>query len=215
MKSSILGRVLLFIEVTSLCFLQACISSSSSGSLSDELVPELNTSEAIEQPGLEGDSSLSVEAPAAGKEASSAALADPEIEVVESDVDDYAITDHSSFDPTDITIHFEFNKSELTPQGIQALDKITVGMKKDPLAFMDIRGHADKQGTERYNLTLSAKRAEVIRRYLIGKGIDAERLSSEHLGSSEPVDTANRVSAFKKNRRGEFTVNYGPSSFGR
>ncbi|MFW7379490.1 MAG: OmpA family protein [Oligoflexus sp.] len=129
-------------------------------------------------------------------------------------VEDYTISDYQSFDPTGIHIPFEFDKASLTPQGIAALDRIIQGMTDDPLARLTIRGHADKQGKEEYNEDLSARRAKVIEEYLINNGIDPERLQSVYLGVREPVVDEERVSAYKKNRRGDFHINYGPSVFG-
>ena len=92
-------------------------------------------------------------------------------------VEDFAIAkDYESFDPSDIRIKFEFDSAELTTQNTEALLKISAGLKKDPLAKIFVRGHADKQGPEGYNDYLSKKRAKVIFNFLTEQGIDENRL---------------------------------------
>ncbi|HYX31652.1 MAG TPA: OmpA family protein [Oligoflexus sp.] len=137
------------------------------------------------------------------------------ITAVDDDVVDYAIADYKSFDPSGIIVHFEFDDARLSEVTIAALNKIVAGMKKDPLARVSVRGHADKQGTEGYNKTLSSRRAKVIEDYLIQHGIERDRLNPVSMGESDPIEDGNTVTVFKKNRRGDFTINYGPSAFGK
>jgi outer membrane protein OmpA-like peptidoglycan-associated protein len=137
------------------------------------------------------------------------------LKTADEDVIDYAIADYKSFDPSGIVVHFEFDDARLSDATIAALNKIVAGMKKDPLARVSVRGHADKQGTENYNKSLSAKRAKVIEDYLIQHGIEKDRLNPVSMGESDPVEEGNTIAVFKKNRRGDFTINYGPSAFGK
>ena len=137
-----------------------------------------------------------------------------EAETTEEEITDYTVADVQSFDPQGIVVHFEFEKATLSPMTVVSLDKIVKGMKKDPLSNVTIKAHSDKQGEGRFNEKLSARRAKVIKDYLISHGIDEDRLDPMYLGASEPLDEASTVAAYKKNRRGEFNINYGPSSFG-
>ena len=139
-----------------------------------------------------------------------ASLATPDEEVV-----DYAIADYSSFDPSGVLVHFEFNEATLSLTTLKALGKIVEGMKKDPLARISVRGHADQQGEEGYNQALSARRALAIENFLVNHGIDKDRLMAIPLGSHELLEEGNSIKIFKKNRRGDFTINYGPSAFGK
>ncbi|SMF78172.1 OmpA family protein [Pseudobacteriovorax antillogorgiicola] len=131
-------------------------------------------------------------------------------------VEDFAIEEnYESFDPADIRIKFEFDSAALTADNTAALDKIVAGLKKDPLAKIFVRGHADKQGPEDYNEHLSEKRAKVIFDYLTSHGIDEQRLIRVHLGESEPLVDGNNVAAFRKNRRGDFHLDYSDGAFSR
>lgn len=137
------------------------------------------------------------------------------LKTADEDVVDYAIADYKSFDPSGIIVHFEFDDARLSEKTIEALNKIVAGMKKDPLSRVSVRGHADKQGAENYNKSLSAKRAKAIEDYLIQHGIEKDRLNPVSMGESDPVEEGNTIAVFKKNRRGDFTINYGPSAFGK
>jgi len=137
------------------------------------------------------------------------------LKAVEEDVVDYAIADYKSFDPAGIIVHFEFDDARLGPNTLAALDKIVAGMKKDPLARVSVRGHADKQGTQDYNKSLSSRRAKAIEDYLIKSGIERDRLNPISMGESDPIEEGNTIAVFKKNRRGDFNIDYGPSAFGK
>ena len=69
----------------------------------------------------------------------------------------------------DITVFFEFNRSEITPQAVESLRVLGQAMS-DPrfkAAKFLIAGHTDARGTASYNQALSQARAEAVRRYLI------------------------------------------------
>jgi peptidoglycan-associated lipoprotein len=72
-----------------------------------------------------------------------------------------------------------------------------------------ISGHADERGSVEYNLALGMRRAESIRQYLAGFGIDPSRLSTETLGEDRPLDPSGTEAAFARNRRAEFTITRG------
>ncbi|NRA67558.1 MAG: OmpA family protein [Pseudobacteriovorax sp.] len=130
------------------------------------------------------------------------------------EIEDFAIAkNYEAFDPAGIIVRFEFDSAELNADTIAALDKIVAGLKKDELAKIFVRGHADKQGPEGYNDALSQKRAKKIQDYLISNGISEDRLITVHLGETEPLVEGNTVSAFKQNRRGDFSLDYGTGAF--
>ena len=84
---------------------------------------------------------------------------------------------------------FDFDKSNLRPQGKAILDNDVVAkMKENPeFEFVLITGHTDKIGTEQYNQKLSERRANQVKDYLVAQGVDASRLKAEGKGESVPV----------------------------
>ncbi len=106
-------------------------------------------------------------------------------------------------------IYFEFNKSNITQQGAYELDKLVKIMNDYPEMAILVRSHTDSKGNPNYNKKLSEKRAQATVQYLISKGIDKNRLSSEGLGSSEPkIDCKTNCNEEEdaKNRRSEFLI---------
>jgi OOP family OmpA-OmpF porin len=82
---------------------------------------------------------------------------------------------------------FEFNKATLRmPQ--PKLDDIAAALQADPsITDVDINGYTDRLGSKKYNAKLSQRRAEAVREYLIGKGIDGGRLKAHGKGEADPV----------------------------
>lgn len=104
---------------------------------------------------------------------------------------------------------FELNSAKL--RGSQPrLDKVAEALAAEPrLTNILVTGHADRLGSDEYNQQLSEKRANAVREYLVGKGIDGSRLSAQGKGEAEPIvecDNANKADLIKclePNRRVE------------
>jgi len=69
-----------------------------------------------------------------------------------------------------------------------------------------IEGHCDERGSEEYNLALGERRANSVRRYLVDLGVASTRLSVVSFGESKPRAMGHDESAWRYNRRVEFTV---------
>lgn len=69
-----------------------------------------------------------------------------------------------------------------------------------------VQGHTDSSGKESFNLTLSTKRAESVKAYLVSKGIDASILSAKGFGSSQPIASNDTKEGKEKNRRVVFEI---------
>lgn len=82
---------------------------------------------------------------------------------------------------------FDFNKSDLRPEGKAALDEFYTKVKRIKLEVLIAVGHADRFGTDAYNQKLSEKRAESVKAYLVSKGIDKNRIYTEGKGKKNPV----------------------------
>ena len=84
---------------------------------------------------------------------------------------------------------FDFDKSELKPEGKQALDKLVSDMQGLRYDVVIVTGHTDRIGTRSYNLALSDRRAGTVRTYLVEAGIPAARITARGVNSDEPVTT--------------------------
>jgi OOP family OmpA-OmpF porin len=82
---------------------------------------------------------------------------------------------------------FDFDKAELRPEGRAALDQLVgriAGIDADTMMAV---GHTDRFGSERYNQRLSERRAGAVKAYLVGKGIEPDRVRTEGRGATQPV----------------------------
>ncbi|WP_099092670.1 OmpA family protein [Acinetobacter larvae] len=103
-------------------------------------------------------------------------------------------------------IEFESGSAILTATGTQILDEMALALNRVQGKSVKIIGHTDSSGVPQKNLQLSLERAEAVKKYLIGKNIPAERLSTTGLGSEKPVADNATAEGRKKNRRIEFEV---------
>lgn len=85
-----------------------------------------------------------------------------------------------------INVYFDFNSSTPQSSSAWAADFVAKFLKANSGASVNVLGFADELGGTNYNQTLSAKRAESVKKLLIDAGIDASRVSAEGKG----VDTS-------------------------
>lgn len=102
-------------------------------------------------------------------------------------------------------INFAFGKSDIEPSSYEYLDKIALLMKESGIR-MEVKGHTDNVGNENFNMELSKKRAKAVYDYLIGKGIDPQKLTYSYYGMSKPITTNDTEEGRRINRRVEFEV---------
>jgi outer membrane protein OmpA-like peptidoglycan-associated protein len=99
---------------------------------------------------------------------------------------------------------FDFNKAVIKKQYYSQLDKIAEQIKSDPSMRVEVQGHTDSIGSEKYNMALSKKRANAVRNYLIKKdGIAAKRLTAVGFGKTKPIASNATEEGRAKNRRVE------------
>ena len=79
-------------------------------------------------------------------------------------------------------------------------------LTEHPLLKMQIEGHTDSTGKAEMNMKLSRQRAESVKNYLTGKGVDASRLTAIGFGSSKPLQSNETVEGRRNNRRVELKL---------
>ena len=84
---------------------------------------------------------------------------------------------------------FDYNKAVLTPAGKAAIDREVFGKLKDagPVKSVLVTGHTDRLGSQQYNQKLSEKRAEVVKGYLVSKGMAANKIETLGAGKTQPA----------------------------
>jgi peptidoglycan-associated lipoprotein len=110
-------------------------------------------------------------------------------------------------------VFFSTDSSDLSPQARATLDKQAEWLNHYPqyTRFM-IEGNADERGTREYNLALGARRAQVVRDYLVSRGVAANRMNTISYGKERPVATCDDISCWSQNRRTVTNLNAGASS---
>ncbi|NSL88027.1 OmpA family protein [Chitinophaga sp. Mgbs1] len=84
-------------------------------------------------------------------------------------------------------VYFDLNSYVPKDQEYKKLDSIFYLWKANPRRIIQVNGHADVIGTEKYNLTLSKNRAAYIQECLLSRGVDADKIRINYFGSTRPV----------------------------
>lgn len=103
-------------------------------------------------------------------------------------------------------VFYDTDSYTLKPESRYELNKLVQFMNNNSALKIQISGHTDNTGTEQYNFELSEKRANSVVRFLIEKGIAAERLKAAGFGMSKPVDTNETEAGRANNRRTELLI---------
>jgi len=109
---------------------------------------------------------------------------------------------------TEREIHFETNKSDILPESYPTLDDIGTILIQWPQLKIEIGGHADARGSDKYNLDLSQRRAESVMNYLVQKfpQLNSAQYTAKGYGERVPIASNKTVEGMAKNRRVEFKV---------
>jgi outer membrane protein OmpA-like peptidoglycan-associated protein len=103
-------------------------------------------------------------------------------------------------------IQFDFGKTTIRKQSYPLLDDAAKVLTDHPSLRLEISGHTDSVGTRERNIEISRARAEAVKEYLVGKGIDANRLVTRGAGPDEPVADNKTKAGQAENRRIEFKM---------
>ncbi|MCW5980875.1 MAG: OmpA family protein [Bryobacteraceae bacterium] len=101
---------------------------------------------------------------------------------------------------------FDFDKSTLRPENREVLSRIAGVLLASEGYRLFIDGHTDDIGTDDYNKTLSEKRAESVRNYLVGAGIPSDAVSMQGFGKEQPLSSRKTPEARAQNRRVEIGI---------
>ena len=103
-------------------------------------------------------------------------------------------------------IEFNVNKSTLTQKGQNTVNKLAAILDEYTSVNIEIAGHTDSDGSATYNQKLSQSRVDTVKSKLVGKGINASRLTAKGYGETKPL-VPNTTRANKaKNRRVEINI---------
>lgn len=101
----------------------------------------------------------------------------------------------------DLYIEFDFDKATIRPSSHGHLDAVVQFLNRFKSAEAALEGHTDSRGDADYNMKLSQARAMAVRAYLVGKGIDADRIAARGYGETRPAASNDTEAGRQKNRR--------------
>ncbi len=101
---------------------------------------------------------------------------------------------------------FDFNRAELRGGAKQNLNRLVNFLRENSDRDVLIEGHTDSVGSEQYNLDLSQRRADAVRMFLVGNGIESARIAAKGFGKSLPVAGNDTEAGRQQNRRVEIVI---------
>jgi peptidoglycan-associated lipoprotein len=106
-------------------------------------------------------------------------------------------------------VFFEYDSDQLTAEAEARLRSKAAIMRANSGVQLRVEGHADERGSTEYNLALAQRRAETVRNFLSGYGIQANRIGTLSYGKERPLVEGSGEAAWARNRRAEFVVTGG------
>ena len=105
------------------------------------------------------------------------------------------------------SVLFASAKSDLLPEAQLKLNDVANALiKEDPISKIVVEGHTDSQGSAAYNQDLSQRRAQVVRDYLVTRGIASDRITAQGFGPSRSIAENTSTEGRANNRRVEIVV---------
>jgi outer membrane protein OmpA-like peptidoglycan-associated protein len=103
-------------------------------------------------------------------------------------------------------LFFDFNQSNLRKESAAELDRMVALLQERFSMMVEIVGHTDNVGSDAYNQTLSVNRAAAVKKYLLSKGIQSDRIQVSGYGKTKPSGSNDTEEGRQLNRRVEFTI---------
>ncbi|MFO7559045.1 MAG: AAA family ATPase [Desulfobacterales bacterium] len=107
-----------------------------------------------------------------------------------------------------LVVNFPNNSNDLSDNDVERLSKIAAVLTHYPDLSVNIVGYTDSSGVFSYNKSLSRFRANIVKSFLVGKGVRQEQITAIGMGSINPVDSNETLSGRSSNRRVEIEFDY-------
>ncbi|MDP2307961.1 MAG: OmpA family protein [Pseudomonadota bacterium] len=104
-------------------------------------------------------------------------------------------------------VYFEFDGDKIDPRSGALLDEVANTLRNHPeVLLVEVGGHTDSKGNDKYNVDLSQRRVNSVRSYLVGKGVPEGRLVAKGYGETKPIANNKTAAGRAENRRVEFNI---------
>ena len=126
------------------------------------------------------------------------------VSAIQKDIDDSPTEQRQPL----LVIYFTFAAYQLSFQQLQLIDDFISQIPKWKDSFIQVDGHTDKVGSDKFNLSLSISRAQSVKAHLAERGIPLERIMIKGWGAGQPaVSNDDEKDGRELNRRVEIRVN--------
>ena len=98
-------------------------------------------------------------------------------------------------------VYFDTEKYNINAASQETLNGLAQVMMEYPQTNVLVVGHTDSSGSDSYNMTLSKNRAQAVTTYLVGRGLDAGRFTTQWYGETQPKYDNSTAEGRAKNRR--------------
>ena len=103
-------------------------------------------------------------------------------------------------------ILFDFNRATFDMTYVHELNVILAMLRKYLNIHIEIRGHTDFVGSDEYNVALSDARARAVKKFLVDRGIEDERITTRGMGKAQPIAPNDTELGRRLNRRTEVVI---------
>ena len=103
-------------------------------------------------------------------------------------------------------LEFETGSAKIRPSSYASLIELANLLKKKPKWRLLVEGHTDNVGSREFNLKLSQRRAEAVKKFLVEQGVEPHRIITKGYGPDRPIAPNDTPEGRQKNRRVEFTI---------
>jgi peptidoglycan-associated lipoprotein len=106
-------------------------------------------------------------------------------------------------------IYFDLDQYAVRPDAAPVLEAQAAWLNRYRAVRIRIEGNCDERGTREYNFALGARRAQSVRDFLVGRGVDPSRIEVISYGKERPIDPGSGEDAWQHNRNGHSQITAG------
>lgn len=104
-------------------------------------------------------------------------------------------------------VYFDFDKDSILADSLPLLREVSTVLLQHPeIKLIEVQGHTDDKGNDRYNVKLSQRRVDTVRQFLVEQGVSPDRLVAKGYGEAKPVATNDTEAGRAANRRVQFVI---------